>query len=113
MLTISFVLVWYIWGAERSRTGGIVSAQGAGSKVRTTLAAASVLVVLPFATLATEAHAASRVKADTSLNCWTAHAYLTERFNGVPPTDTCGLPDNGGVIPASPVPAEPIPPPLP
>ena len=39
-----------------------------------------------------------------------ALAYLTHRFAGVSPPNTCGLPDNGGVIPPSPVPAEPIPP---
>jgi hypothetical protein len=42
-----------------------------------------------------------------------ALAYLTARFNGVGAPDTCGLPDNGGVIPPSPVPVVPIPPPLP
>jgi hypothetical protein len=42
-----------------------------------------------------------------------ALAYLTERFKGIAPPDTCGLPDNGGVIPPSPVPVVPIPPPLP
>jgi Secretory lipase len=42
-----------------------------------------------------------------------ALAYLTARFNGVKAPDTCGLPDNGGVIPPSPVPVVPIPPPLP
>ena len=42
-----------------------------------------------------------------------AMAYLTERFAGLRPVDTCGLPDNGGVIPPSPVPVVPIPPPLP
>ena len=42
-----------------------------------------------------------------------AAAYLTERFHGGPVPDTCGLPDNGGVIPPSPVPVVPIPPPLP
>ena len=42
-----------------------------------------------------------------------ALAYLTSRFNGVPAPDTCGLPDNGGVIPPSPVPVVPLPPPLP
>ncbi len=42
-----------------------------------------------------------------------AMAYIMARFRGLPPPDTCGLPDNGGVIPPSPVPAEPIPPPLP
>jgi hypothetical protein len=42
-----------------------------------------------------------------------ALAYLTARFNGAPAPDTCGLPDNAGVIPPSPVPVVPIPPPLP
>jgi hypothetical protein len=42
-----------------------------------------------------------------------ALTYLTERFKGIAPLDTCGLPDNGGVIPPSPVPVVPIPPPLP
>ena len=42
-----------------------------------------------------------------------ALAYLTARFKGLPAPDTCGLPDNGGVIPPSPVPVIPIPPPLP
>jgi hypothetical protein len=42
-----------------------------------------------------------------------ALAYLSARFNGISAVDTCGLPDNGGVIPPSPVPVVPIPPPLP
>jgi hypothetical protein len=42
-----------------------------------------------------------------------ALAYLTSRFNGIRAPDTCGLPDNGGVIAPSPVPVVPIPPPLP
>ena len=42
-----------------------------------------------------------------------AFAYLSYRFKGIPPVDTCGLPDNGGVVPPSPVPVVPIPPPLP
>jgi hypothetical protein len=42
-----------------------------------------------------------------------ALAYLTARFKGTRAPDTCGLPDNGGVIPPSPVPVVPIPPPLP
>lgn len=42
-----------------------------------------------------------------------AIAYLTERFEGLPAPNTCGLPDNGGVIPPSPVPVVQIPPPLP
>lgn len=43
-----------------------------------------------------------------------AMAYLTSRFNGVAPVDTCGLPDNGGVIPpeeaVEPTPIPPNPP---
>jgi hypothetical protein len=42
-----------------------------------------------------------------------ALAYLTARFDGAPAPDTCGLPDNGGVIAPSPVPVVPLPPPLP
>jgi hypothetical protein len=42
-----------------------------------------------------------------------ALGYLTARFDGNRAPDTCGLPDNGGVIPPSPVPVVPIPPPLP
>jgi hypothetical protein len=42
-----------------------------------------------------------------------ALAYLSSRFAGLGPPNTCGLPDNGGVIPPSPVPVVPIPPPLP
>jgi hypothetical protein len=42
-----------------------------------------------------------------------ALAYLSRRFAGLTPPNTCGLPDNGGVIPPSPVPVVPIPPPIP
>jgi hypothetical protein len=42
-----------------------------------------------------------------------ALSYLSARFRGLRPADTCALPDNGGVIPPSPVPVVPIPPPLP
>jgi Secretory lipase len=42
-----------------------------------------------------------------------ALTYLTGRFNGLRPANTCGLPDNGGVIPPSPIPVVPLPPPLP
>jgi hypothetical protein len=42
-----------------------------------------------------------------------ALSYLSQRFNAVKPLNTCGLPDNGGVIPPSPVPVVPLPPPLP
>ena len=42
-----------------------------------------------------------------------ALAYLTARFHGIAAPNTCGLPDNGGVIPPSPVPVVPLPPPLP
>jgi hypothetical protein len=42
-----------------------------------------------------------------------AIAYLTGRLSGLAAPDTCGLPDNGGVIPPSPVPVVPLPPPLP
>jgi hypothetical protein len=40
-----------------------------------------------------------------------AMAYLTARFDGATPVDTCSLPDNGGVNP--PVDPVPLPPPLP
>lgn len=39
-----------------------------------------------------------------------AMAYLSSRIDGAPPVNTCGLPDNGGVVPPPPVPAEPLPP---
>jgi hypothetical protein len=42
-----------------------------------------------------------------------ALSYLSARFKGLPAPNTCGLPDNGGVIPPGPVPVVPIPPPLP
>jgi hypothetical protein len=42
-----------------------------------------------------------------------ALSYLSSRFAGAPAPDTCGLPDNGGVVPPPPVPVVPIPPPLP
>ena len=42
-----------------------------------------------------------------------ALAFLSARFDGASPVNTCDLPDNGGVVPPAPVPPLPLPPPPP